>query len=132
MNSHIVFCCKGCDKPIIRDSIDHDHCRYDENNEDDWYCVDCPIPSDDEEEPCGRPDARALFAKCLFFLKNEPAAYEEFYNDYGGCPDGFIGTKERYWFLMYLKDTPFSKGEIDLAGWNSLDECKHAKKAYIK
>ena len=29
-----------------------------------------------------------------------------------------------------LQDTPFSKGEIDLCGWNSKDECDHAKLAW--
>ena len=29
-----------------------------------------------------------------------------------------------------LEDTPFSKGEIDLCGWNSKDERDHAKLAW--
>lgn len=32
-----LFCCKGCDKPIIRDTLKKD-----------WYCMDCPVPEDEE------------------------------------------------------------------------------------
>ena len=42
--SEIVFCCKGCDTPIIRNSREHDECKVDWDNDDDWYCADCDIP----------------------------------------------------------------------------------------
>jgi len=45
----IVFCCKNCDKQIVRDSEDHDFSKCDETGED-WYCVDCPVPEEDDDE----------------------------------------------------------------------------------
>lgn len=49
-SADIVFCCTGCGVPIIRDSEAHDHARFDPNNEDDWYCVACPVPDTDDED----------------------------------------------------------------------------------
>ena len=45
----IAFNCEGCDKPIVRDSEEHDNCICDDEGEK-WYCEDCGLP--DEEEMC--------------------------------------------------------------------------------
>jgi hypothetical protein len=46
----IVFCCTGCDKQIIRNSEDHDFSKFDPENEDNWYCVSCPVPEDESDD----------------------------------------------------------------------------------
>jgi hypothetical protein len=46
----IVFNCESCKKPIVRDSFEHDHSKFHEDDEDKWYCVDCPLPDEDEDE----------------------------------------------------------------------------------
>ena len=38
--SSIVFCCQACERPITRDSKDHDNCICDEDGER-WWCDDC-------------------------------------------------------------------------------------------
>ena len=35
-----LFCCKGCDKPIIRDTLKTNKV----------YCMDCPVPEDEEDD----------------------------------------------------------------------------------
>ena len=63
----IVFCCTGCDKQIIRNSEDHDLSKFDPENEDNWYCVSCPVPEEedesDDEQVSDEPD------------EDEPALY---------------------------------------------------------
>ena len=56
----IVFCCVGCNKQIVRDSEGHDFAKCAEyvvtdtagekTYHEDWYCVNCPIPDEEEEE----------------------------------------------------------------------------------
>tara|TARA_R110000824_G_scaffold76743_4_gene194390 strand:+ start:836 stop:1099 length:264 start_codon:yes stop_codon:yes gene_type:complete len=36
-------------------------------------------------------------------------------------------VRERYWFMMILNDTPYTQGEINLAGWNSQDDANRAR-----
>mgnify|MGYP005993196955 CR=1 FL=1 len=48
-DDQIVFNCKGCDKPIVRDSEEHDNCICDDEGEK-WYCEDCGLPDEEEEE----------------------------------------------------------------------------------
>jgi len=56
----IVFCCTNCDKQIIRNSEDHDYSKCDETEEY-WYCVDCPIPDEEEKESiCWCPRCKEL------------------------------------------------------------------------
>jgi hypothetical protein len=50
LSDDVVFCCKGCDKAIVMDSEDHNFAKCDEDNEDDWYCMDCPVPTIDDDE----------------------------------------------------------------------------------
>ena len=44
----IVFCCAGCDSPIIRDSRGHDHCNTKDGVS--WFCENCDCPSEDNED----------------------------------------------------------------------------------
>ena len=37
--------------------------------------------------------------------------------------------KERYWFMMGLNQTPYTCGEVNFAGWNSMDDVKKAREA---
>jgi hypothetical protein len=46
----IAFNCDGCDKPIIRDSEEHDNCNCDDEG-DKWYCEDCGVPVVSVEMP---------------------------------------------------------------------------------
>jgi len=64
-------------------------------------------------------------AECIHALTYLPQEFEDFGQDDIYC-------KERYWFMIVLKDTPFTRGEVNLAGWNSKDEADHARKAYKK
>ena len=36
----IVFCCKNCDKQIVRESEEHENSKCDNTGEN-WYCQDC-------------------------------------------------------------------------------------------
>jgi len=64
----IVFCCTGCDKQIIRNSEDHDFSKFDPENEDNWYCVSCPVPEEEEEEEEDEEEFWIVIEK----LKKEP------------------------------------------------------------
>lgn len=46
----IVFHCTNCKKAIIRDSQEHDLAKFDENDEEKWYCWQCPLPEACDEE----------------------------------------------------------------------------------
>ena len=46
----IVFHCTNCKKAIVRDSQEHDFAKFDENDEDKWYCWQCPLPEVCDEE----------------------------------------------------------------------------------
>ena len=43
----IVYSCKGCNYPIVKDSYDHDNCKCDSNAN--WYCENCYV-SDEETD----------------------------------------------------------------------------------
>ena len=46
----VAFICFACDQRVIRNSEAHDNSKFDEQNEDNWYCPDCPTPIEEEEE----------------------------------------------------------------------------------
>ena len=48
MYLEVVFCCAGCERPIIRDSEEHDNCITKDG--DVWYCHDCRHLCREEEE----------------------------------------------------------------------------------
>ena len=72
------------------------------------------------------------FANCIKNLTETPAYYEEL----GMRKDGQLppwisrnNKKERYWFMMVLHQTPYTLGEVNFAGWNSMDDEKKAREA---
>lgn len=75
----IVFHCTTCKKAIIRNSQEHDFAKFDENDEDKWYCWECPLPEACDEEP----------PKCVDC--DNIASINEYY------PNG--DYKEKYWTL---------------------------------
>ena len=44
----IVFFCKGCNYPIIRESYDHNNCKCDKNEN--WYCENCDFSDEEDDE----------------------------------------------------------------------------------
>jgi len=121
--SEIVFCCTGCDKQIIRDSEDHDLSKFDPENEDDWYCVSCPVPEEedesDDEQISDEPD------------EDEPSQEELWDRD---VPEDFAWTEadldERK--MTYITDS----GEEVPIYWDDCDtryrcDCKGTNYIYI-
>jgi len=61
------------------------------------------------------PDVQTIaFNKVIHELKNTPKLYEPAFNQ--------VFTLERFWVLARLKDTPYSLGEINLAGRGSNED----------
>ena len=81
---------------------------------------------------------REQFQETLRVLKEEPFAYEQRCIERGDVaywsskprfhPENF--KKERYWFMIVLKDTPYTIGSCEFAGWNSGDDAKVARGEY--
>ena len=44
----VVFSCAGCNIPIVRNSWEHDNCKT--KDDEDWYCMDCEIPGESDED----------------------------------------------------------------------------------
>ena len=44
----VVFCCAGCNYPIVKDSYDHNNCVSNDGLT--WYCENCDCPSEEEDE----------------------------------------------------------------------------------
>lgn len=53
----VVFNCFTCGIPVIRDSEAHNHSKFDEQNEDNWYCPYCPTPITEEDAVAEEDDA---------------------------------------------------------------------------
>ena len=81
---------------------------------------------------------REQFQETLRVLKEEPFAFEQRCIERGDVaywsskpcfhPENF--KKERYWFMIVLKDTPYTQGLCEFAGWNARDDVKVARGEY--
>ena len=54
----VVFCCTGCDYPIVRNSYDHDNCISKDGET--WYCQECDCPSEEVEEDEGEEEEEEI------------------------------------------------------------------------
>ena len=44
----VVFCCTGCDYPIVKESYDHNNCFSKDGLT--WYCENCDKDEHDDDE----------------------------------------------------------------------------------
>ena len=70
MYLEVVFCCAGCDYPIVKDSWDHDQSHSKDGLI--WYCDNCDCPSE-EDEDSEEEEEEPLCQKCTIHQSRREA-----------------------------------------------------------
>lgn len=55
MYLEIVFLCKGCNYPIVKDSYDHNNTICSRKNEN-WYCENCDVSDEEDDKEDDKED----------------------------------------------------------------------------